>query len=110
MYMPWIGLAMGMVALISGLVMNFINFKSRFAVYFKLALVCVLTFLVCTVAINTTAFWIIYNTRKVPFTAYLFTRLFVQGQIYNSLFNYALIFAVYPTIISLKKHITKNKA
>jgi uncharacterized membrane protein len=30
MYMPWIGLAMGMVALISGLDMNFINFNTFF--------------------------------------------------------------------------------
>lgn len=110
MYLPWIGLSMGMVALISGLVMNLISFKFKFAVFVKLALVCVLTFLVCTVAINTTAFWIVYNTRKVPFLAYLFTRLFVQGQIYNSLLNYALIFAIYPTVITLKKHLTKNKS
>ena len=105
MYMPWIGLAMGMVALISGLVMNLIDFKFKHAVYVKLSLVCLLTFLVCTVGINTTAFWLVYNTRKVPFFAYLFTRLFVQGQIYNSLFNYALMFIAYPTFMSLKKHL-----
>ena len=32
MYMPWIGLSMGLVALISGLVMNCIEFKNKFAV------------------------------------------------------------------------------
>ena len=105
MYMPWIGLAMGMVALISGLIMNLFDFKVKYAVYIKLTIVCVLTFLICTVGINTTAFWLIYNTKKVPFFAYLFTRLFVQGQIYNSLFNYALMFIAYPTFMSLKKHI-----
>ena len=90
MYMPWIGLSMGLTAFISGLILNMFNFKSKFALYLKLAIICLLTFLICTVAINTTAFWLIYNTRKVPFFAYLFTRLFVQGQIWNSLFNYAL--------------------
>ncbi|MBO5067128.1 MAG: ECF transporter S component [Clostridia bacterium] len=109
MYMPWIGLSMGMVATISGLVMNFCNFKNKFSVYIKIAVVCALTFLLCTVAINTTAFWIIYNTRKVPYTAYLVTRLFVQGQIWNSLFNYALLFVSYPVIIRIKKSIMANK-
>ena len=107
MYMPWIGISMGMVAFISGLVMNCFNFKFKFAVYVKLALVCLLTFALCTVAINTTAFWIMYNTRKVPFFAYLFTRLFVQGQIYNSLFNYVLLFAAYPTFMGIKNKIKK---
>ena len=102
MYMPWIGLAMGMVALISGLIFNLIDFKVKFAIFIKLLLVCVLTFLVCTVAINTTAFWIMYNTRKVPFFAYLVTRLFVQGQIWNSVFNYALLFIAYPLILKIK--------
>ena len=82
-YMPWIGLAMGMIALITGLIMNGINLKFKGAVYLKIAIVCIVTFLVCTVAINTTAFWIIYNTKKVPFFAYLATRLFVQGQIWK---------------------------
>ena len=109
MYMPWIGLSMGMVATISGLVMNFCNFKNKFSVYIKIAVVCALTFLLCTVAINTTAFWIIYNTRKVPYTAYLVTRLFVQGQIWNSLFNYALLFIFYPIILKIKRQIVKTE-
>ena len=102
MYMPWIGLSMGLVALVSGLVMNLITFKNKFATYIKILIVALLTFLLCTVAINTTAFWILYNTKKVPFFAYLVTRLFVQGQIWNSVFNYALLLVLYPTIIRIK--------
>lgn len=105
MYMPWIGLAMGMVALISGLIMNCFEFKFKFALYLKLLLVCVLTFLICTVAINTTAFWILYNTKKVPYFYYLATRLFIQGQIWNSLVNYVLLFVFYPLIIKVKSMI-----
>ena len=71
MYMPWIGLSMGLTAFISGLVMNLITFNNRFAMAIKIMIVSVLTFLLCTVAINTTAFWIIYNTKKVPFFACL---------------------------------------
>ena len=102
MYMPWIGLSMGMVAIISGLIMNLIDFKFKYQIFVKLLLISVLTFIVCTIAINTTAFWIIYNTRKVPYFAYLVSRLFVQGQIFNSLFNYALLFVAYPLIIKIK--------
>ncbi|MBR2448560.1 MAG: hypothetical protein IKB30_00400 [Clostridia bacterium] len=90
--------------------MNCFNFKFKLAVYLKLGLVCILTFLLCTVGINTTAFWIIYNTRKVPYTAYLITRLFVQGQIWNSVLNYAMLFVAYPIIIKIKETIKKNKS
>lgn len=103
MYMPWIGLSMGMVALISGFIVNGLDFKFKGQIYLKLALISILTFLVCTVAINTTAFWIIYNTKKVAYLAYLVTRLFVQGQIWNSVFNYALMFMLFPFFDRIKK-------
>ena len=108
MYMPWIGISMGLVALISGLVMNCFDFKFKFAIFIKILFVCIFTFLLCTVAVNTTSFWIIYNTRKVPFFAYLTTRLFVQGQIWNSVFNYGLLFVFYPLIIKIK-NLIKSK-
>ncbi len=109
MYMPWIGLSMGMIALITGLIMNLIDFKFKGGVYIKIAFVCVATFLVCTIAINTTAFWIMYNNKKVPFTAYLITRLFVQGQIWNSLFNYVLLFVLYPLVVKIKNVLENRK-
>ncbi len=107
-YYPWIGISMGLVAMISGLTINGIEIKSKFGVYLKIAIVCVWTFLLCTVAINTTMFWVVYNTKKVPFTAYLFTRLFVQGQIWNSLLNYALLFILYPVILRLKNTLARS--
>ena len=110
MYMPWIGLSMGLTALISGLIMNIFNVKSKFALYIKLSVICLLTLAICTIAINTTAFWLIYNTRKVPYFVYLFTRLFVQGQIWNSVFNYALLFISFPIFIRVKDLLkTSNK-
>lgn len=108
MYMPWIGLSMGMVALIAGFIMNGIDFKFKGSVYVKIAIVCIVTFLVCTIAINTTAFWIMYNNKKVPYLAYLVTRLFVQGQIWNSLFNYVLLFLLYPLIVKIKNLLKKR--
>lgn len=108
-YYPWIGISMGLIAIISGLIMNGLEFKNKFSVYLKIAIVCVLTFVICTIGISTTMFWIVYNTKKVPFTAYLVTRLFVKGQIWNSLFNYALLFALYPMILQIKNNIKRNK-
>ncbi len=107
MYYPWIGLSMGIIAIISGLIINGIEVKNKFGVYLKIAIVSLLTFLICTIAINTTMFWVVYNTKKVPFTAYLVTRLFVQGQIWNSLLNYALLFVLYPVVLQIKNNIKR---
>ncbi|MBQ1942278.1 MAG: ECF transporter S component, partial [Clostridia bacterium] len=68
-YYPWVGIAMGCVALISGLVINGIPGKSKGFLFIKLAIVCLLTFIVCTVGINTTAFWLLFS--KVDYGTYL---------------------------------------
>ena len=109
MYMPWIGLSMGLVALISGFIINGFKLGFKGERYVKLAIVSLLTFLLCTVAVNTTAFWILYSKKKVPYFTYLITRLFVQGQIWNSLVNYLLLFLLYPLILRIKDLLEKNK-
>ena len=50
-YMPWIGLSMGMVALVSGFIMNGLSLKFKGAVYVQLVMVSLTTFLISTVAI-----------------------------------------------------------
>lgn len=99
-YLPWIGISLGLTAAISGLVVNGIPSKKKWFLYVKLGLVCVLTFLICTVAINTTAFWLLYS--KTSYGVYLVSRLFVQGQIWNSLVNYALYFIAVPALGKIK--------
>lgn len=99
-YMPWIGLSMGLAALFSGLIVGGIPSKKPWFLYVKLAIVCILIFVVCTVAINTTAFWILYS--KVGYGTYLFSRLIAQGQIWNSLFNYVLLFIAVPALKRVK--------
>ena len=99
-YLPWIGISMGLTATIAGLCGELpLSFKG--GKYVKLALVSLLSFSICTVAINTTAFWLLY-ARGVPYTTYLVSRLFVQGQIWNSLFNYALLFIAVPALSKVK--------
>ena len=100
-YMPWIGLSMGFVALISGFLVNGINSKGNVLLFYgKLAAVCLSTFLLCTVAINTTAFWLLYS--KVDYWTYLISRLFIQGQIWNSLVNYTLLIVFVPILGRIK--------
>ena len=100
-YLPWIGIAMGVTATIAGLVVNGIPFRFKGGLQVKLAIVSLLSFLVCTVAINTTAFWLLY-AKGVPYFTYLTTRLFVQGQIWNSIVNYALLFLLVPTLVRIR--------
>ena len=100
-YMPWIGISMGMVALITGFVINGIKIKYNWGIYAKIVIVSILTFLISTVAINTTAFWLLY-AKGVPYFTYLASRLFIQGQIWNSLVNYVLLFVIVPIILRIK--------
>lgn len=99
-YYPWVGIAMGCVALIAGLVINGIPGKRKGFLYVKIGLVCLLTFAICTVAINTTAFWILYA--KVDYATYFVSRIFVQGQIWNTLVNDLLLFIAVPALKAVK--------
>ncbi len=100
-YMPWIGLTMGLTALIAGLTTTFIKGNGKaWLLYVKLGIISLSTFLLCTVAINTTAFWLLYS--KVDYWTYLISRLFIQGQIWNSLFNYLLLFIILPVLQKIK--------
>ena len=100
-YMPWIGVALGLSAMLTGFIVNGIRSEGRFCLVIKMVLCCVLTFAVCTVGVNTTAFWLLYAP-KVDYGTYLVSRLLVQGQIYNSLVNYALFCIAVPTLTRIK--------
>ena len=100
-YMPWIGIAMGMTAFIAGFVMGGFRLPCKGGLYIKLAIVCLLVFAVCTVGINTTAFWLLYAP-DTPYFTYLFARIFVGGQIWNSLVNYALLYVAVPLLNRIK--------
>ena len=99
-YMPWIGLSVGLTSMIAGLIVNGLRSEKTWFLYIKLALVCLLSFTVCTVLINTTAFWILYA--RVDYFTYLVSRLFAQGQIWNCLVNYALLFVTVPALTRIK--------
>ena len=117
-FMPWVGLSTGMMAFITGFIVNGFDLKVKGQIYIKLAVAFLLSFLICTVGINSTGFYF-YNLkmgfstavmdyvasrfgRGVDFIAYLGYRLIFKGQIYNNIFNYALGFAFIPLVLNSK--------
>ena len=94
LYMPWIGISMGLVAFFAGLLIGNEGRKGNLLI--RIAFLSLTTFLVCTVGINTTAFWLLYA--KTDYMTYLISRLFLQGQIWNSLVNYVLLFILIPLL------------
>ncbi len=116
-YMPWVGLSTGMLAFLGGLIMN-IRLSFKGAVYVKLAIVCFVSFFICTVGINSTGFYfynkamgfstavVDYVSEKfgtgVSYFGYVAYRLFFKGQIWNNVFNYALLFGIIPALNAVK--------
>lgn len=117
LYLPWVGLSCAMMAVVAGLVMR-LPLRFRGALYVKLALTCVLVMAVCTIGISTTGFYFYYlnvgftqkateaiferfGTGATYFT-YVFYRLFIGGQLWNSLLNYAALFLVLPLLKAIK--------
>lgn len=101
-YMPWIGIALAVTAFLSGVIVGGINLKFKRALLVKITILSVLSFLICTVGINTTGLWLYYFSSKTSYFAYLISRLFLEGQIYNCLVNYALLYLIIPIIAKLK--------
>ena len=118
LYMPWVGLSTGMLAFIAGVIINGVNIKGKGGIYIKLALVCVISFFVCTIGINSTGFYF-YNQAmgfskavldyvaahfggNVSYFAYVAYRLIFKLQIVNCIVNYAVLIAVYPLIMKIK--------
>lgn len=116
-YYWWVALSCATMALVAGLVMN-VPMRFKGSIYVKLALICVLTLLLCSVAINSTGMYYIglklYMPKNVKavfeerfggrqtYGIYLLIRFFISGQIWNSLVNYALLFALVPALKAIK--------
>ncbi len=118
LYMFWVGISTATCAFIAGVI--FYGFKLRFkgGNYVKIAIIALLSFLICTVGVNSCGFYL-YNYNMgfsapvidyvashfggdVGFFGYLAYRLIFKGQIYNSILNYALVFAAFPLISKIK--------
>lgn len=96
-YTPWIGLATGLMAFISGVVVHFYSGKSKLSLYVKLGVIAGLTFAVCSIGINSTFLWMVWYNES-PYHVFLITRYFVQGQVFVSIVNYAILFILISVI------------
>lgn len=117
-YMPWVGLSVATFALLSGVIFHILPGKGKGAMWWKILLLIVSSFLICTIAINSTGFFF-YNKaigfsdavegfvaerfgEDVFFFAYVAYRLFFKMQIINSIVNYVLLVLVLPFLTRLK--------
>ncbi len=100
MYLPFVGISMGLSAFFAGLIVSF-PLPIKGGLYLKLFAVCALSFSVCSVAINTTAFWWMY-AKGVSYWEYFVARFIVKGQLLSCFVNYALIFVFVPTLPKIK--------
>ena len=96
-YMPWIGLSMALTSAFAGIAYNLLENDKGWICFLSGVLVCVLSLFVCTIGINTTAFWLLYSP-TTPYGTYLVARLFAKGQIFNCLFNYVFILVGAPIL------------
>lgn len=118
-YMPWVGFSTATFALISGVFVEFLPLRFEGGLQLRMALACIVTFLICTIAINSTGFYyyneamgfstavVDYATERfggdVTYWVYVAYRLIVKGQIWNSLVNYALFFIALPVLMRIKQ-------
>lgn len=116
-YYWWVALSCATMAIVAGLIM-YIPMRFKGSIYVKLALICVATLLLCSAGINSAGMYFIglklYMPKNVQaafeerfggrntYFIYLLIRFFILGQIWNSLVNYALLFAIIPALKAIK--------
>ena len=100
-YSPWIGISTGLMAAFIALFLLLPNARRTLLLYSYLWASCLCVFFFCTCGITTwylNAVWY----KSMTFWECLSMRLFVQGQIFNSLANYLLLFLAVPAILKVK--------
>ena len=100
-YSPFIGISTGLMAVFGAwfICRSLWTFKGAWLI--NLSLTCLAIFVVCTAGINNwylNAVWY----KSLTFFECLATRLIVQGQLWNSLVNYALLFIALPVLVKIK--------
>lgn len=99
-YSPWIGISTGLMAFFAAVVL-YCSKQPKKNIYLKLSLACILIFVVCTSGITALYLNKVWYS-SMEFFEYLSMRLFVQGQIWNSLFNSILIVLGIPALVKIK--------
>lgn len=112
-YYWWVALSCALMAVIGGLAM-----RLKLNLFLRMAIVSLATFFICSVLVNSLGMYYIglglYMPKDVKeiaestfggtltFGIYLAIRFFLLGQIWNSLVNYALLFAVTPALAAMR--------
>lgn len=118
LYMPWVGISTGVIAFLAGVIIGGLKEKSFTETSVRLIVFFCLSFIICTVGINSTGFYLYnknigfstavvnYVTNRfggdVSYFGYVAYRLIFKGQIWNNVANYALLFVVLPTLREIK--------
>ena len=116
-YYWWVALSCAMMAVIAGLIM-LLPMRFKGSIYVKITLIVIATLFVCSVGINSTGMYYIglkiymdkdvqaafeeYFGGRNTYFIYLLVRFFILGQIWNSVINYALLFAIVPALKAIK--------
>lgn len=95
-YSPWIGISTGCMALIVGEAAYLFG-KTEKGLRGRLAWACLAIFLCCTSGITMLYLHLVYYA-GMPYGEFWIYRLFVQGQIYNSILNSAIVIVGLPWV------------
>ena len=100
-YSPWIGISTGLMAFFAGVCVYTLFAEKKEWLQIKLAITCVLIFIVCTCGITALYLNLVWF-KSMTYFEYLSLRLFGQGQIFNSLFNSILAVLCIPRLVEIK--------
>jgi ECF transporter S component (folate family) len=101
MYLPFIGIATGLMAVFGALLLGRLPWKGKAGLAIKITLVNLAIFIVCTSGITTLTLNLTWY-KSLTFWEYLTMRLFIEGQIWNTLFNAVLLFVTVPLLVKVK--------
>ena len=101
-YSPWIGIATGLMAVFGGLIVGRLPMPFKGGAIVKILLASLLIFAVCTCGITTLYLNLVWY-KSLTFWQCLGTRLFVEGQIWNTLANTLLLLLLLPPLSKIKQ-------
>ena len=100
-YLPWIGISTGLMAVFGALLYGRIPWENKTGKILKLLFVNLAVFVFCTAGITSITLNKVWFS-SLSYPQYLIQRLFVEGQIWNTLLNALLLFVLLPIVERVK--------
>lgn len=100
-YLPWIGISTGLMAVFGALLYGRIPWENKTGKILKLLFVNLAIFVFCTAGITSITLNKVWFS-SLSYPQYLIQRLFVEGQIWNTLLNALLLFVLLPIVERVK--------